>query len=84
GLFAATVTTFITQSYAWLQPPPPDQTNMLLSQISLQLAIMSNRTKQFSNPLRSGTALFQTPIYAILISALWFLRFLFSILWERR
>ncbi|KAF8161824.1 hypothetical protein K438DRAFT_1731550 [Mycena galopus ATCC 62051] len=79
-LFRDFLATFITQSYTWLQPPPLDPTNTLLSQISLQLSIMSNGTEQFPNPLRSGTAPFQTPIYAILINALWFLSLLFSIL----
>ncbi|KAJ7716413.1 hypothetical protein B0H14DRAFT_2288118, partial [Mycena olivaceomarginata] len=83
GSFSTTISwvaTFIVESFSWLQPDSQDGTNALLSQISLQIATMSNGTAPFPTPLTSSTAPFQAPIYAVVVNALWFLSLLFSIL----
>ncbi|KAG6911363.1 hypothetical protein DXG01_001034 [Tephrocybe rancida] len=85
GLFSASVTTFIIESYKTLTPNPSDATNALLTQVSLQLAAMSNT----STPLYTNGAPFFPNVpspdafvpsnSALVCNTLWFLSLGFSL-----
>ncbi|KAJ6476993.1 hypothetical protein C8R45DRAFT_765153, partial [Mycena sanguinolenta] len=79
GLFSATVATFLTESLSLLQRDPQAETNALLSQISLQMAAISNGTVTLPAPSLSGAAPFEAPIFALVVNALWFLSLLFGV-----
>ncbi|KAG6854221.1 hypothetical protein C0991_009239 [Blastosporella zonata] len=73
GLFSASITAFLIESYKTLTPDP---TVVLLNQISLQLTAIANGTQPtlLANPVPSH------PSYAsLLCNAFWFLSLAFSI-----
>ncbi|KAJ3509696.1 hypothetical protein NLJ89_g5081 [Agrocybe chaxingu] len=82
GLFSASVTAFIIESYKTLNPDPSDATVLLLSQISQQLGSLSTNT---SSILGSPPLLildqdnFSPPISALICNILWFLSLGFSL-----
>ncbi|KAI0035781.1 hypothetical protein K488DRAFT_15525, partial [Vararia minispora EC-137] len=67
GLFAATVATFVTQSYQLLSNSPVDTTVALLSRISEQINGAANGTVV---PALSPPP-FQTPASAVVVNVLW-------------
>ncbi|KAJ7056100.1 hypothetical protein C8F01DRAFT_993428, partial [Mycena amicta] len=69
GLFSASLTAFIIESYKTLVADSGDSTVQLLSQISLQLAASSNGTV-FTAP---ATAPFKPSTSALVCNALWFI-----------
>ncbi|KAG5639543.1 hypothetical protein H0H81_012214 [Sphagnurus paluster] len=77
GLFSASVTAFIIESYKTLSPAPEDTTNALLAQISRQLTVMSNTSVEF--PMDSISAEFAPPTSALICNILWFLSLGFSL-----
>ncbi|CAA7264764.1 unnamed protein product [Cyclocybe aegerita] len=82
GLFSASVTAFIIESYKTLNPEPSDTTVLLLSQISQQLGLLSTNTSSIpvSPPLLIlDQDSFSPPISAIICNVLWFLSLGFSL-----
>ncbi|KAI0055255.1 hypothetical protein BV25DRAFT_1833296 [Artomyces pyxidatus] len=71
GLFSAIVAAFLMESYQTLQPDPEDTTIQLLSQISLQLAAISNGTHLSSSPPFSQQASSSTSSSAVRINVAW-------------
>ncbi|KAJ7056124.1 hypothetical protein C8F01DRAFT_1373105 [Mycena amicta] len=69
GLFSASLTAFIVESYKTLVADSGDSTVQLLSQISLQLATASNGTV-FKAPTPIP---FKAPTSALVCNALWFI-----------
>ncbi|KAJ7056105.1 hypothetical protein C8F01DRAFT_1062319 [Mycena amicta] len=69
GLFSASLTAFIVESYKTLVADSGDSTVQLLSQISLQLAAASNGTV-FKDP---ALIPFKAPTSALVCNALWFI-----------
>ncbi|KAF7350266.1 hypothetical protein MVEN_01330500 [Mycena venus] len=69
GLFSASLTAFLIESYKTLNPDPNDSTNMLLNQISQQLAAASNGTPF---QIAQSTPKFSAPATSIICNALWF------------
>ncbi|KAJ7278771.1 hypothetical protein C8J57DRAFT_1573482, partial [Mycena rebaudengoi] len=68
GLFSASLTAFLIESYKTLSPDSGDTTVLLLSQISLQLSAGAN-----GSPLSvAPTAPFTPPITSLICNALWF------------
>ncbi|KDR85620.1 hypothetical protein GALMADRAFT_132294 [Galerina marginata CBS 339.88] len=82
GLFSASVTSFIIESYKTLNPDPNNATVTLLAQISQQLALMANGTSSSADAL-SFPAFTQpsfTPsLSSLFCNALWFLSLGFSL-----
>ncbi|KAI0032006.1 hypothetical protein K488DRAFT_86270 [Vararia minispora EC-137] len=78
GLFAATVATFLAQTYQLLSPPASSgATDAILLQVSQQIAGLANGTQL---PAYSSTTVaFDPPFYAIWVNALWFLSLFLSI-----
>ncbi|KAJ7107724.1 hypothetical protein C8R44DRAFT_537455, partial [Mycena epipterygia] len=69
GLFSASLTAFIIESYKTLTLDTGDSTVHLLNQISQQLAAAANRsTFQASEPLP-----FNPPTTSLVCNALWFI-----------
>ncbi|KAJ7889659.1 hypothetical protein B0H13DRAFT_2532109 [Mycena leptocephala] len=69
GLFSASLTSFIVESYKTLIPDPGDSTVHLLSQISQQLAAASNGSSfQVQAPTH-----FTPPATSLVCNALWFI-----------
>ncbi|KIL54382.1 hypothetical protein M378DRAFT_114042 [Amanita muscaria Koide BX008] len=71
GLFSATVTAFLVDSYKWLQQDRTDVSAQLLSQISLQLSAIANN----STPVPPSTILDEAFIPAsqsIRVNIFWF------------
>ncbi|KAJ6535704.1 hypothetical protein B0H19DRAFT_903209, partial [Mycena capillaripes] len=69
GLFSASLTSFIVESYKTLIPDPGDSTVQLLSQISQQLAAAANgSTFQVQAPTH-----FTPPATSVVCNALWFI-----------
>ncbi|KAF8643448.1 hypothetical protein AX16_009004 [Volvariella volvacea WC 439] len=73
GLFAATMTAFTIESYKWLESDPADTTAKMLTQISLQLANLSDPTT-YSSVLADSLSFDPVPAksYAYSINTLWF------------
>ncbi|KAF7347041.1 hypothetical protein MVEN_01457800 [Mycena venus] len=69
GLFSASLTAFIIESYKTLIPDPGDSTVQLLSQISQQLAASTNGST-FQAP---APAQFSPPATSLICNVLWFL-----------
>ncbi|KAG6884770.1 hypothetical protein C0992_005790, partial [Termitomyces sp. T32_za158] len=76
GLFSATVTAFILESYKSLKPDPSNATIALLTQI-----LVVDRAIAFHNntpiPLRPASSEFKVPKWAIAVNVLWFLSLTF-------
>ncbi|KAJ7873702.1 hypothetical protein B0H13DRAFT_2552309, partial [Mycena leptocephala] len=70
GLFSASVTAFLTESYRTLNPDPAQTTIMLLNQISSQLAAATNGSN-FEMPTISNA--FLPPTTSLICNALWFI-----------
>ncbi|KAF5384970.1 hypothetical protein D9615_001160 [Tricholomella constricta] len=83
GLFSASVTAFIVESYKTLSPAPEDTTNALLAQISQQLAAMSNASAAINSIAFSqgnfDSAVFVPPTSSLVCNTLWFLSLGFSL-----
>ncbi|KAJ7608915.1 hypothetical protein DFH06DRAFT_189829, partial [Mycena polygramma] len=69
GLFSASLTAFLIESYKTLTPDPGDTTAIILAQISLQLAASANGTKYH---VPSPTP-FTTPASSLVCNVLWFI-----------
>ncbi|KAF8167459.1 hypothetical protein B0H34DRAFT_792182 [Crassisporium funariophilum] len=82
GLFSASVTAFIIESYKTLNPDPNNTTVFLLAQISQQLASMSNSNATSAMPslVELGQESFSPSISAIVCNVLWFLSLAFSLI----
>ena len=78
GLFSATVAAFIIESYQQLSPDSSDTTNALLTQISQQLANISNGTPLTSVAVQSGQP-FKPTASAVRVNVLWFLSLVLSL-----
>jgi hypothetical protein len=79
GLFSACVTAFIIEGYQSLQQDQRNTSNVLLSQISSQLAAMANGSSiNTSEYLLKQTAFHPTPS-ALRCNAFWFLSLAFSL-----
>ena len=78
GLFSATVAAFITESYKKLSPHPSDTTNVLLTQISQQLADISSGTPLTSVAAQSSQP-FKPAASAVRVNVLWFLSLVLSL-----
>ncbi|TDL23541.1 hypothetical protein BD410DRAFT_768877 [Rickenella mellea] len=73
GLFSASVTAFIIESYKKLSPDSGDMAVALLAQISSQLVAISNGTNPvILSPLPANTP-FQPTSSAVTVNILWFL-----------
>ncbi|KAJ7486987.1 hypothetical protein FB451DRAFT_775679 [Mycena latifolia] len=68
GLFSASLTAFLIESYKTLSPDPGDRTAILLAQISLQLSTAANGSTCI--PPRQDT--FTPPATSLICNALWF------------
>ncbi|TFK41929.1 hypothetical protein BDQ12DRAFT_719952 [Crucibulum laeve] len=80
GLFSASVTAFIIESYKNLTPDPNVTSVALLSQISQQLSGISNSSAVLQNNLPCGSQAEFTPsIPALVCNILWFLSLSFSL-----
>ncbi|KAF8807984.1 hypothetical protein BYT27DRAFT_7223736 [Phlegmacium glaucopus] len=82
GLFSASLTAFITQSYQSLNPNSSDDTVFLLAQISEQLAALSNSTSPSgltSRIMANYKPVFSPSTSAIVCNILWFLSLGFSL-----
>jgi hypothetical protein len=77
GLFSASVTAFIIESYKTLTPSPEDTTVAVLMRISEQLATISNTSA--SVPLAPLSPGFSPPTSALVCNILWFLSLGFSL-----
>ncbi|KAJ7620906.1 hypothetical protein DFH06DRAFT_1482481 [Mycena polygramma] len=69
GLFSASLTAFLIESYKTLVPDPGDTTTTLLAQISLQLAASANGTTYHVPPPAS----FTPPTTSLICNVLWFI-----------
>ncbi|KAJ7663717.1 hypothetical protein DFH06DRAFT_1295813 [Mycena polygramma] len=69
GLFSASLTAFLIESYKTLVPDPGDTTTTLLAQISLQLAASANGTTYHFPPPAS----FTPPTTSLICNVLWFI-----------
>ncbi|KAH9057767.1 hypothetical protein EDB87DRAFT_1536607, partial [Lactarius vividus] len=79
GLFAATVATFIIESYKQLSFDPSVATVQLLGQISQQISALSNGTQIPDSPPFSDSSFHPTPS-AIRVNILWFLSLILSLI----
>jgi Family of unknown function (DUF6535) len=79
GLFSASLTAFIIQSYPTLTPNNTDTMVILLERISQQLAAMSNASVSASATTIVAPAPFVPPASAIVCNVLWFLSLGFSL-----
>ncbi|KAF8079048.1 hypothetical protein FPV67DRAFT_1467319 [Lyophyllum atratum] len=83
GLFSASVTAFIIESYKTLSPSSEGTTNALLAQISQQLTAISNSSAEFNTaPFTPGTFIsspFVPSRSALICNVLWFLSLGFSL-----
>ncbi|KAJ7595308.1 hypothetical protein C8J56DRAFT_1159837 [Mycena floridula] len=79
GLFTASVTAMIVESYKLLKPDSGDQTVALLAQISQQLAHMSDTSVPLPSPLTINEQ-FQAPNSIIICNFLFFLSLGFTLL----
>ncbi|TDL27687.1 hypothetical protein BD410DRAFT_713455, partial [Rickenella mellea] len=73
GLFSASVTAFIIESYKKLSPDSGDTTVALLMQISSQLVAISNGTNLNAAPPPSTNIQFQPTSSMVAVNILWFL-----------
>ncbi|TDL27690.1 hypothetical protein BD410DRAFT_680370, partial [Rickenella mellea] len=73
GLFSASVTAFIIESYKKLLPDSGDTTVALLAQISSQLAAISNGTNVNASYLSQSTRPFKAAPSVVTVNLLWFL-----------
>ncbi|KAM6495089.1 hypothetical protein JOM56_009712 [Amanita muscaria] len=71
GLFSATVTAFLVDSYKWLQRDSSEVSAQLLSQISLQLNAIANNATLASPSTILDEAFSPTP-QAVRVNILWF------------
>ncbi|KAJ7278795.1 hypothetical protein C8J57DRAFT_1502637 [Mycena rebaudengoi] len=69
GLFSASLTAFLIESYKTLSPDSADTTVLLLSQISLRLAASANGSTFSVDP---STSPFTPPTTSLVCNALWF------------
>ncbi|KAG6909856.1 hypothetical protein DXG01_014884 [Tephrocybe rancida] len=70
GLFSATITAFIIESYKLMKPDSSDTTNALLAQILAILASSNSSSVSFPTSIDSQ---FSAPAWAIGVNVLWFL-----------
>ncbi|KAI9457961.1 hypothetical protein BJY52DRAFT_1373901, partial [Lactarius psammicola] len=77
GLFSATVAAFIIESYKLLSPNSSDTTNALLTQISVQLVNISNRTPLASVAAQRSHS-FKPTASAVRVNVFWFLSLVLS------
>ncbi|KAF8650982.1 hypothetical protein AX16_004997 [Volvariella volvacea WC 439] len=75
SLFAATVTAFTVESYKWLESDPAETTAKMMTQISLQLANMTNPLAYVGNSALTSLSFDTEPrkSYAVAVNTLWFL-----------
>ncbi|KAI0058360.1 hypothetical protein BV25DRAFT_1919412 [Artomyces pyxidatus] len=78
GLFSATISGFILESYQDLTPDPNDSVITLLSQISQQLAVASNGTGA-TPPFVPSQRPFRPSTSSIRVNTLWFLSLTISL-----
>ncbi|KAJ7657201.1 hypothetical protein DFH06DRAFT_459138 [Mycena polygramma] len=69
GLFSASLTAFLIESYKTLNPDPENTTALLLAQISQQLAASANGTPFHIPP----TTPFTPPTSSVICNVLWFI-----------
>lgn len=80
GLFSATVTAFIIESYKDLKQDPADTTNVYLSQIAQLLATSQNLPLNSTIPIPIVTSdNFSASSTAVHVNTLWFLSLIFSL-----
>ncbi|KAJ7577949.1 hypothetical protein C8J56DRAFT_970040 [Mycena floridula] len=77
GLFTASLTAFIIESYKGLSPDPSTQTVELLTRISLQLSAINDRPESVL-PLTAMDS-FKPPTPMVICNLLWFLSLGFSL-----
>ncbi|KAF8641754.1 hypothetical protein AX16_009831 [Volvariella volvacea WC 439] len=82
SLFAATVTAFTIESYQWLEDDPQETSAKMLTQISLQLAHLSDPAQYRSVLLQSPLSFdpVPRPCYAVGVNILWFLSLAISLM----
>ncbi|KAJ7207607.1 hypothetical protein GGX14DRAFT_455854 [Mycena pura] len=78
GLFSASLTAFIVESYKTLVPDAGDSTVQLLTQISQQLAAAANGSAVTVPPMAPQTH-FAPPATSLICNALWFISLGFSL-----
>ncbi|VDC05022.1 unnamed protein product [Peniophora sp. CBMAI 1063] len=76
GLFAATVATFIVESYALLSPDPSDRTNALLEQLFVAMANASSQAPITIPPVEA----FSAPPTAVVTNVFWFSSLLIALI----
>ncbi|KAJ7455587.1 hypothetical protein FB451DRAFT_1099373, partial [Mycena latifolia] len=74
GLFSASLTAFLIESYKTLNPDSGDTTVKLLTQISLQLTASAN-----GSTLQLPESTFTPPVASLVCNALWFISLGFSL-----
>ncbi|KAI3622021.1 hypothetical protein WG66_015895 [Moniliophthora roreri] len=79
GLFSASVTAFIIESYKTLIPDNTDTTNQLLERISFQLAAANNASFTLATAMPDITPDFAPSTSSIVCNTLWFLSLGFSL-----
>ncbi|KAI0055262.1 hypothetical protein BV25DRAFT_232952 [Artomyces pyxidatus] len=79
GLFSATVSAFLVESYKNLQPDSGDATVQLLTQISLQLAAIANGTHPAGSPHLVQQPTFRAPSTALRVNIAWVLSLALSL-----
>ncbi|KAI0260268.1 hypothetical protein BC834DRAFT_550401 [Gloeopeniophorella convolvens] len=79
GLFAASLATFLVDSYKYLQPDTGDGTIVLLSQISQQLAGISNGSHISIPSTIPSQAAFHPSNAALWVNAFWYMSFIISL-----
>ncbi|KAI1798386.1 hypothetical protein LXA43DRAFT_27150 [Ganoderma leucocontextum] len=85
GLFSAVVATFVAQTYLLLQPDAPDQTAVILQQISLQLSsspvnqpcVNSTQPTFTSTPADAATSTVSSS--TVKLNSLWFASLILSL-----
>ncbi|VDB86428.1 unnamed protein product [Peniophora sp. CBMAI 1063] len=83
GIFAATVATFLTQSFEQLQPDTASQAVFVGNQtvyLLAQLVSANNPTLAVPNPdISSSPFIFEAPTSAVVLNSLWFLSLVISL-----
>ncbi|KAF9021747.1 hypothetical protein BDZ89DRAFT_228097 [Hymenopellis radicata] len=80
GLFSASVTAFLVESYRNLIPDTDDKMILLLSQISEKLSVIANGDQLAATSLPVATEPFSLPATALVCNILWYLSLSFSLL----
>ncbi|KAI0052186.1 hypothetical protein FA95DRAFT_1602137 [Auriscalpium vulgare] len=79
GLFSASVSAFVIESYKGLQQDPGIVTTQLLAQISLQLAASANGSQTTVPPLSPSDIVFRSPASLVRVNVFWFLSLVLSV-----